>query len=58
MQLIDPNEPATYAITQIIPSRGLAAVARDGDGVLLDFYEERGGPACPNTVWLAISGLV
>ena len=40
MQIVDPDDKAPYTITQIIPSRGLATIIRDGDGLLLDFYEE------------------
>lgn len=30
--------PPAYQLTQVLPSRGLANVIRDGDGLLLDFY--------------------
>ena len=40
MKINDPAAIPSYTITQVLPSRGLAAVARDGDGMLLDFYGE------------------
>ena len=39
-----------YQLTQVLPSRGLAALARDGDGLLLDFY----GPDSTTAIRLGI----
>ena len=39
-----------YQLTQVLPSRGLAALARDGDGLLLDFY----GPDTTTAIRLGI----
>jgi hypothetical protein len=37
MNITDITAPLPYQLTQLLPSLGLAAVVRDGEGLFLDF---------------------